>query len=104
MPRKRQPREIWKITRLRIWQRDNGRCQSPLEPPICEGKPEIAFDKCNIDHIQSGKNGTNHDSNLRVLCPMCHALRQDRRHDGLRGKLLAADRLPRNWKDLLWEG
>lgn len=95
MPRKRQPREIWKVTRLRIWMRDGGKCVHCGEP--------VVLDVCNIDHIQSGKNGTNHDSNLRTLCKMCHALRADRRHDGLRGKLLAQDALPRNWRELLWE-
>ena len=95
MPRKRQPREIWRVTRLRIWQRDNGQCVHCGEL--------VALDVCHIDHIKSGKLGTNHDSNLRTLCPMCHALRADKRHDGLRGKLLAADQLPRNWRELLWE-
>ncbi len=95
MPRRRQPREIWRVTRLKVWQRDNGKCQH------C--KEDVALDKCHVDHIQSGKNGTNHLSNLRTLCPVCHALRADHRHKGMFAKMLRNGLLPKNWRDLVWE-
>jgi 5-methylcytosine-specific restriction endonuclease McrA len=103
MPRKRQPKEVWKMTRLKVWLRDGKRCQSPLESPICQGKPEIALDRAHIDHLQSGKLGTNDMSNLRTLCPVCHALRADHRHQGLFAKLLRQGLLPENWRELVWE-
>ena len=103
MPRTRQPKEIWRETRMKVWLRDEGRCQSPLQPPICQGKPQIGWDKCHIDHIKSGKLGTNDLDNLRVLCPVCHALRSDSRHRGLTTKLLQQNLLPSNWRELTWE-
>jgi 5-methylcytosine-specific restriction endonuclease McrA len=103
MPRKRQPREVWRVTRLKVWMRDGKCCQSPLQPPICVGKPEIALEVCHIDHIRSGKLGTNDMSNLRTLCPICHALRVDERHKALFAKLLRQGLLPENWRELVWE-
>lgn len=103
MPRKRQPKEVWRITRRRVWLRDGGRCQSPLEPPLCVGKPAIGLHECHIDHIQSGKLGGNEDDNLRTLCPVCHALRNDRRHQGLVGKMLHKGLIPANWRELTWD-
>ena len=95
MPRKRQPREIWRMTRLKVWDRDGRKC-------VRCGKL-LALDECHIDHIVSGKLGTNELSNLRTLCLICHALRADRRHDGLRAKLLHKGLLPANWRELVWE-
>jgi hypothetical protein len=40
----------------------------------------LPLDVAHIDHIISGKHGTNDDGNLRVLCRRCHILRADRRH------------------------
>src|SRR5262249_46997795 len=76
MPRKRPPREVW-IANIRppIWKRDGGRCVG------C--KVSVALDKAHIDHIQSGKRGTNEFKNLRTLCRRCHVLRADLRHAGM---------------------
>lgn len=104
MPKKRLPQELWREKRRRVWLRDRGRCQSPLEPPLCIGKPMIPLHKCHIDHIQSGKLGTNAEDNLRVLCPVCHALRSDHRHQGLTAKLIRNGLIPSNWRELTWDG
>ena len=103
MPKKRLPRELWSNLRREIWLRDNGQCQSPLQPPLCIGKPMIPLNECHIDHIKSGKLGTNERDNLRVLCPVCHALRADHRHQGLTAKLLRKGLIPSNWRELVWE-
>lgn len=101
MPRKRQPKEIWRITRRRIWVRDRGRCQGPY----CRDKEDwsLKLYECHIDHIKSGKLGTNADSNLRVLCRRCHALRRDQRHRGLISKAIRDGLIPPDWRRLTWE-
>jgi 5-methylcytosine-specific restriction endonuclease McrA len=53
MPRKRQDRELWQKTRRRVWERDGGMCQYPY------GKHPVSLDQAHIDHIRSGKLGTN---------------------------------------------
>ena len=103
MPKSRQPKEVWYETRKRIWERDGHCCQGPLQPPVCRGKPYIALEKCHVDHIHSGKLGTNHDDNLRVLCPTCHALRADNRHRGMIANALKKGVIPPNWRELVWE-
>lgn len=103
MPRRRQPREVWKTTRLKIWNRDGRCCTSPIAAPICQGKPSIDLDKAHIDHIRSGKLGTNEMDNLRTLCAVCHALRADHRHKGLFAKLLRKGLLPEDWREYIWE-
>ncbi len=96
MPKKRQTREIWEIARARIWARDDGRCVHCLL--------EVALDVCHIDHIRSGKLGTNEDSNLRVLCRRCHVLRADMRHRGMIASALRDGIIPPDWRSLVWEG
>ena len=96
MPKKRQPREIWLITRERIWTRDGGLCQYP------HGKHPVALEECHIDHIISGKLGTNADDNLRVLCRMHHVLREDRRHRGMVASALRDGIIPFDWRRLVW--
>lgn len=107
MPKKRQPKEVWRVTRARIWKRDNGQCQSPLksvaEGGLCIGKPSVSLETCNIDHIRSGMLGTNEDSNLRTLCKVCHGLRRDARHSAMRDKMIARGELPPNWRGLTWD-
>lgn len=100
MPKSRQPREIWQETRERIWLRDKGRCQGPY----CADKPEwsIKLSECHVDHIRSGKLGSNCDDNLRVLCRRCHVLRADHRHKGMIGKALELGIIPPNWRELVW--
>lgn len=96
MPKKRQPKELWSITRARIWARDGGRCQH------C-GAPQ-ALEVCHIDHIRSGKLATNEDSNLRVLCRRCHVLRADMRHRGMIAQAIKDGIIPPDWRALVWEG
>lgn len=95
MPKKRQPKEVWSITRARIWTRDNGRC---VHCGIAQ-----ALEVCHIDHIRSGKLATNADSNLRVLCRRCHVLRADFRHRGMIAKALADGIIPPDWRALVWD-
>jgi 5-methylcytosine-specific restriction enzyme A len=95
MPRSRQPREIWKITRKRIWRRDGGRCTR------C-GR-ELLLKECHIDHIRSGKLGSNQDYNLRTLCRRCHVLRADKRHRGMIASALRDAIIPPDWRESVWE-
>jgi 5-methylcytosine-specific restriction enzyme A len=96
MPKRRQPKEIWQITRERIWRRDGGRCVR------CGAA--VALNECHIDHIKSGKRATNADSNLRTLCRRCHVLRADFRHRGMTAKALKDGIIPPNWRELVWDG
>jgi 5-methylcytosine-specific restriction endonuclease McrA len=57
----------------------------------------------HIDHVQSGKNGSNADSNLRPLCRRCHVLRADFRHRGMIARALEDGIIPPNWRELVWE-
>ena len=102
MPKTRQPKEIWEITRKRIWERDKGRCQGPY----CQDKLDwsIALEVCHIDHIKSGKLADNSDENLRVLCRRCHVLRLDLRHRGMIYKAIKDGIVPPNWRPLVWDG
>lgn len=100
MPRKRQTKELWDETRRKVWERDKGRCQGPY----CKDKPALELSQCHIDHIRSGKLGTNELSNLRVLCPRCHVLRADNRHRGMISRALRLGIIPPNWRELVWEG
>lgn len=95
MPKSRQPRSIWFKNRENVFNRCGGRC--------AHCKCEIKINKCHIDHIQSGKRGSNHFKNLRALCVKCHALREDHRHRGLRRKYIENAIIPPNWRDLAWE-
>lgn len=95
MPRKRQPKEIWFVTRKRIWLRDGCKCVRCKNP--------VSLDECHIDHIRSGKLGSNEDKNLRTLCVGCHVLRADLRHRGMIAKALADGIISPNWRHLVWE-
>ena len=96
MPRKRQAKELWDETRRKVWERDNGECTH------CH--VSVALNVCHIDHIQSGRLGTNELSNLRVLCRRCHVLRSDNRHRGMIANALKAGVIPPNWRELVWDG
>ena len=96
MPKKRQPREIWRETRLKILERDNYCC---IRCMIA-----VTVETAHIDHIQSGKLGSNHTSNLRTLCRRCHVLRADSRHRGMTAQALKEGIIPVNWRELVWEG
>jgi 5-methylcytosine-specific restriction protein A len=78
-----------------VWTRDGRKCVR------CE--LALGLDECHIDHIQSGKRGTNELSNLRTLCRRCHVLRADMRHRGMVAKALEIGLIPFNWRELVWE-
>jgi 5-methylcytosine-specific restriction protein A len=94
MPKRRQPREIWQRVRTKVWLRDRRRC-------VHCGNP-VAFEKCHIDHVQSGKRGSNGIRNLRTLCRRCHALRADPRHRGMIAAALRDGIIPPDWRDYSW--
>ncbi len=96
MPKSRQPREIWQQTRRKVWERDGGMCQYPY------GKHPVPLEEAHIDHIRSGKLGTNDMNNLRTLCRYHHVLRADPRHRGMIAKALADGIIPPNWRELVW--
>ena len=96
MPRHRPPREVWFGLREQVYKRDGGQCVR------CH--TEVALNKCHIDHIQSGKNGTNKLSNLRTLCRRCHVLRADMRHRGMISSAIRDGIIPPDWRELVWEG
>ena len=57
----------------------------------------------HIDHIKSGRHGTNHMANLRTLCRRCHVLRVDFRHRGMIASALRDGIIPANWRELVWD-
>src|SRR5690349_4498358 len=80
MPKSRQPPEIWNRTRQRIWTRDGKKCVR------CGVR--LLLRDCHIDHLESGKKGTNQDCSFQTLCRRCHALRLDFRHRGMTHRAL----------------
>ena len=98
MPRKRQPKEIWRETRRKVLARDGYKCVREL----CGAS--LTERTAHVDHIKSGKNATNEMSNLRSLCRRCHVLRADFRHRGLIASALRDGIIPPNWRELIWEG
>lgn len=95
MPRKRQEREIWRDTRIRVLERDGYAC--------VRCSTSVTIETAHIDHIRSGKLGTNHLTNLRTLCRRCHVLRSDFRHRGMISKALSDGIIPTNWRELVWD-
>ena len=95
MPRKRQPKEIWRETRRKVISRDNFQCVR------CE--VIVTEQTAHCDHIRSGKLGTNEMKNLRTLCRRCHVLRSDFRHRGMIANALRDGIIPANWRELVWE-
>jgi 5-methylcytosine-specific restriction endonuclease McrA len=57
----------------------------------------------HIDHIKSGKRGTNAMSNLRALCRPCHVLRLDQRHRGMIANALRDGLIGPDWREHLWD-
>ncbi|MGD7052937.1 HNH endonuclease [Sutcliffiella horikoshii] len=95
MPKNRVPSETWnKIIRPIIWNRDQGKCQR------CN--IEVSLNKCHIDHIISGKRGSNKIKNLRTLCKRCHVLRKDMNHRGMTASALKNKLIPSNWRNSVW--
>ena len=101
---RRLPKREHFYLKYTIWERDGHTCQSPLLPPICQGKPFITLADCDMDHIQAGRYGSNDYANLRILCPVCHALRDDGYHIQLLLELLESNRMPSGWHLHKWEG
>lgn len=95
MPKKRPPKEVWNELRVIVWERDGKECVH------CH--TSVSLEECNIDHIRSGKLGTNELSNLRTLCRRCHVLRVDNRHRGMVAKALKDGVIPPDWRELVWE-
>lgn len=82
-------------TRVKVFERDEGKCIR------CQITLTIGI--AHIDHVISGKRGSNHLQNLRTLCRRCHVLRRDQRHRGMILKALKEGLIPPNWRDLVWE-
>jgi 5-methylcytosine-specific restriction endonuclease McrA len=101
MPKARPPKEVWLAIRQVVWTRDQGRCRGPY----CADTPpwSLALNECHIDHIRSGKHGTNELSNLRTLCRKCHVLRADMRHRGMMAQAIADGIIPADWRPLVWD-
>jgi 5-methylcytosine-specific restriction protein A len=95
MPKKRQPKEIWQLTRLKVLERDTFSCVR------CKAK--VTVTTAHIDHIISGIRGSNHMENLRTLCRQCHVLRADSRHRGMIAKALKDGIIsPGVWREQVW--
>ena len=99
MPKRRPPKEVWAELRRIVWERDGGRCQGQY----CTDAPPLPLDVCHIDHIVSGKRGTNKLSNLRTLCRRCHVLRLDSRHRGMIASALRDGIIGPDWRSQVWE-
>lgn len=95
MPKKRLSREMWDDKRRQVWERDGQQCVH------CHAS--VALNACHIDHIRSGKLGTNELSNLRTLCRRCHVLRADVRHRGMIANAIKDGIIPPHWRELVWE-
>ncbi len=94
MPKKRQPSYVWNKTRRTVWERDNGKC-------VHCGK-DLALNRCHIDHMKSGKKGSNRLCNLRTLCPRCHVLRIDFRHRSMTTWALKKGLISPGWRQEAW--
>lgn len=93
---RRQPREVWVATRLKVWTRDRGQCVR-----CCV---ELMLNECHIDHIcEISKGGENDVGNLRTLCRRCHVLRANKSHQGMISKALKDGIIPPDWRCHVWE-
>ncbi|PLR81851.1 HNH endonuclease [Bacillus canaveralius] len=96
MPRQRPPKEVWhENIRPMVFYRDGQRCTRCGEP--------ITLKTCHIDHKISGKLGSNSIKNLRTLCRVCHTLRADLRHGGMKGNALNQGIIGPGWREQAWE-
>jgi len=95
MPKKRPPREVWIRLREIVWNRDKRQCQRCAKP--------LNLREAHIDHLQSGKRGTNQVRGLRCLCRRCHVLRADFRHRGMIASAIRDGITPFDWRPLVWE-
>ena len=95
MPRKRLDKELWIEKRIQVWESDGHKCTR------C--KVDTTIDECHIDHIKSGILGSNRLENLRTLCPRCHVLRADIRHQGMIPKALIKGIIQPGWREHVWD-
>lgn len=57
--------ELWRPLRQFVYQRDSGKCQYCGEP--------VELTDCHCHHVlELREGGTNHPSNLKTLCKVCH--------------------------------
>jgi len=60
--------DLWRMLRQFVYKRDGGKCQ------YCGAEVELY--KCHIHHVvelvANGGCGTNHPTNLKVVCVGCH--------------------------------
>lgn len=98
MPRRRQPKEIWRETRRKVLARDGFKCVRPSCGAALTEKT------AHVDHIKSGKRGTNTMSNLRTLCRRCHVPRADPRHRGMVAAALRDGIIGPDWRGRVWDG
>lgn len=77
---RRMPINEWRVLRQYVYARDGGKCR------YCGVAVELF--QCHIHHVQPlQEGGTNHPTNLKVLCVPCH----QKRHPFM---LTPLDRLP----------
>lgn len=90
---RRQPPDIWEITRRRIHVRDGGACRR------CGAL--VPLEEAHIDHIVPLKSlGTNWHRNLRTLCRRCHETRLDPQHRAMGMRAVQAERLMHDWQGI----
>lgn len=64
----RMPLELWRPLRQFVYERDGGKCQ------YCCQHTELTV--CHCHHVlELSEGGTNHPSNLKILCRTCHKIR-----------------------------
>jgi 5-methylcytosine-specific restriction endonuclease McrA len=62
---KRPPDYLWRLLRQYVYERDQGKCG------YCGIKVELF--ECHCHHaLELNQGGTNHPSNLKILCKDCH--------------------------------
>jgi 5-methylcytosine-specific restriction endonuclease McrA len=105
---RRLPRDSpqWQTLRVRALELSGGQCQSsPTGAPKLNGLCRLTVDlSSHCDHILPlAVGGSNHISNLRMLCPDCHAMRENRLHRALGHRQQGKGDLPLDWEAYLWD-
>ncbi|MBE7384381.1 MAG: HNH endonuclease [Leptolyngbya sp. SIO1E4] len=103
---KRPPAWQWQQLRQRVYELADGICQSPEQSsPKSSGHclDAVSLDVGHCDHIiPLSSGGHNHISNLRWLCPVCHAWREGESHASLRSCLIKKGVVPHNNQPATW--
>lgn len=105
---RRLPRDSpqWQSLRARALELSGGRCQSPPTGApklngLCQGTVSLSS---HCDHRQPLlTGGSNHVSNLRMLCSTCHAMRENRLHRAMGHQQQGKGQLPLDWEAYLWD-